>query len=209
MATPEHSRTKLLLIQAVRTACMSCSNSHKDLSSPWRSSEDSTVVRFVWSMDMTQGRIEHVRRIIVRSTCTSVYQCTPSMSVEKLPTVYRTCVGCQTMHPPLLSVHRKKPHAIADYTHKHTCIILVSIPNEWGGRQLHHQVPFCTFQIKLRMHGHHVPYIVWPDINRQWYMHVDVESCGTPSCDHCAQEHPCRYVYTTVNDGLRQWPPAV
>lgn len=107
MATPEHSRTKLLLIQAVRTACMSCSNSHKYLSSPWRSSEDSTVVRFVWSMDMTQGRIEHVRRIIVRSTCTSVYQCTPSMSVEKLPTVYRTCVGCQTMHPPLLSVHRK------------------------------------------------------------------------------------------------------
>lgn len=57
MAIPEHSRTKLLLIQAVRTACMSCSNYHKYLSSPWRSSEDSTVVRFVWSMDMTQGRL--------------------------------------------------------------------------------------------------------------------------------------------------------
>ena len=34
------------------------------------------------------------------------------------------------------------------------------------------------------------PYILWPDTNQRGYIDFDVDSCGTLSCDHCAQEHP-------------------
>ena len=81
-------------------------------------------------------------------------------------------------HPPPPHHHQQHYHTLSSHT-------LVSVPNWWGGRLLRHQVSFCKSWKTI--HWHHVPNVL---INQHWYMNLKVDSCGTPSCDHCAQEHP-------------------